>query len=76
MMLAYNLVRVDPISFFGSFVFKYLATEIFTMMLSEAQYIFLDSLASLQIDPSEKLDPEVEDILVDLAEDFLESVSS
>ncbi|GFP97069.1 transcription initiation factor TFIID subunit 12 [Phtheirospermum japonicum] len=27
-----------------------------------------------QIDPSEKLDPEVEDILVDIAEDFVESV--
>lgn len=29
----------------------------------------------MQIDPSEKLDPEVEDILVDIAEDFVESVS-
>lgn len=29
-----------------------------------------------QIDPSEKLDPEVEDILADIAEDFVESVSS
>lgn len=29
----------------------------------------------VQIDPSEKLDPEVEDILVDIAEDFVESVS-
>jgi transcription initiation factor TFIID subunit 12 len=29
-----------------------------------------------QIDPSEKLDPEVEDILSDIAEDFVESVSS
>lgn len=28
-----------------------------------------------QVDPSEKLDPEVEDILVDIAEDFFESVS-
>lgn len=30
----------------------------------------------LQIDPSERLDPEVEDILVDLAEEFVESVSN
>lgn len=30
----------------------------------------------VQIDPSERLDPEVEDILVDLAEEFVESVSS
>lgn len=29
-----------------------------------------------QIDPSERLDPDVEDILVDIAEDFVESVSS
>ncbi|KZV48950.1 transcription initiation factor TFIID subunit 12 [Dorcoceras hygrometricum] len=29
-----------------------------------------------QIDPSEKLDPEVEDILVDLAEDFVESITT
>ena len=29
----------------------------------------------VQIDPSEKLDPEVEDILVDIAEDFVDSVS-
>ncbi|KAK6147184.1 hypothetical protein DH2020_018096 [Rehmannia glutinosa] len=29
-----------------------------------------------QIDPSEKLDPEVEDILVDIAEDFVESTVS
>jgi hypothetical protein len=28
-----------------------------------------------QIDPSEKLDPEVEDVLIDIAEDFVESVS-
>lgn len=28
-----------------------------------------------QIDPSEKLDPEVEDILVDIAEDFVESIT-
>ncbi|KAI3992334.1 hypothetical protein MKX01_030055 [Papaver californicum] len=29
-----------------------------------------------QIDPSEKVDPEVEDILVDIAEDFVESVAT
>ncbi|XP_051130567.1 transcription initiation factor TFIID subunit 12 [Andrographis paniculata] len=29
-----------------------------------------------QIDPSEKLDPEVEDILVDIAEDFMESITT
>lgn len=29
-----------------------------------------------QIDPSERLDPEVEDILVDIADEFVESVSS
>lgn len=29
-----------------------------------------------QIDPSEKLDPEVEDILVDLAEDFVKSITT
>lgn len=29
-----------------------------------------------QIDPSEKLDPEVEDILVDIAEDFVESITT
>ncbi|KAI3844776.1 hypothetical protein MKX03_003420 [Papaver bracteatum] len=29
-----------------------------------------------QIDPSEKVDPEVEDILVDIAEDFVESVTT
>lgn len=29
-----------------------------------------------QIGPSERLDPDVEDILVDIAEDFVESVSS
>uniref|UniRef100_J3L613 Transcription initiation factor TFIID subunit 12 domain-containing protein n=2 Tax=Oryza brachyantha TaxID=4533 RepID=J3L613_ORYBR len=29
-----------------------------------------------QIDPSEKLDPEVEDILIDIAEDFVESVAT
>lgn len=29
-----------------------------------------------QIDPSEKLDPEVEDILVDLAEDFVDSITA
>ncbi|XP_073274340.1 transcription initiation factor TFIID subunit 12-like [Primulina huaijiensis] len=29
-----------------------------------------------QIDPSEKLDPEVEDILVDLAEDFVETITT
>lgn len=34
------------------------------------------SLAYPQIDPSEKLDPEVEGILADIAEDFVESVSS
>lgn len=28
-----------------------------------------------QIDPSERLDPEVEDILVDIADEFVESVS-
>uniref|UniRef100_A0A0A8ZAZ3 Transcription initiation factor TFIID subunit 12 domain-containing protein n=1 Tax=Arundo donax TaxID=35708 RepID=A0A0A8ZAZ3_ARUDO len=28
-----------------------------------------------QIDPNEKLDPEVEDVLIDIAEDFVESVS-
>jgi transcription initiation factor TFIID subunit 12 len=28
-----------------------------------------------QIDPNEKLDPEVEDVLMDIAEDFVESVS-
>lgn len=33
------------------------------------------TLITGQIDPSEKLDPEVEDILVDIAEDFIESVS-
>lgn len=33
-------------------------------------------LAYPQIDPTEKLDPEVEDILADIAEDFVESVSS
>lgn len=36
----------------------------------------LKCLAYPQIDPSEKLDPEVEDILSDIAEDFVESVSS
>lgn len=34
-----------------------------------------DSLVPEQIDPSERLDPEVEDILVDIAEDFVDSVS-
>lgn len=29
-----------------------------------------------QIDPSEKLDPEVEDILVDIADDFVESITT
>ncbi|KAL5222156.1 hypothetical protein ABZP36_026869 [Zizania latifolia] len=29
-----------------------------------------------QIDPSEKLDPEVEDVLIDIAEDFVESVAT
>nr|GMD46238.1 transcription initiation factor TFIID subunit 12 [Ipomoea batatas] len=29
-----------------------------------------------QIDPSEKLDPDVEDILVDIAEDFVESITT
>ncbi|KAL3536131.1 hypothetical protein ACH5RR_004592 [Cinchona calisaya] len=29
-----------------------------------------------QVDPSEKLDPEVEDILVDIAEDFVESITT
>ena len=29
-----------------------------------------------QIDPSERLDPEVEDILVDLAEEFVESITT
>lgn len=29
-----------------------------------------------QIDPSEKLDPEVEDVLVEVAEDFVESIST
>ncbi|KAJ8754072.1 hypothetical protein K2173_001970 [Erythroxylum novogranatense] len=29
-----------------------------------------------QIDPSEKLDPEVEDILMDIAEDFVESITT
>ncbi|KAJ0976744.1 hypothetical protein J5N97_012218 [Dioscorea zingiberensis] len=29
-----------------------------------------------QIDPSEKLDPEVEDILVEIAEDFIESITT
>ncbi|XP_022746435.1 transcription initiation factor TFIID subunit 12-like isoform X2 [Durio zibethinus] len=29
-----------------------------------------------QIDPSEKLDPEVEDILVDIAEDFLDNITT
>lgn len=29
-----------------------------------------------QIDASEKLDPEVEDILMDIADDFVESVSN
>ncbi|XP_044507467.1 transcription initiation factor TFIID subunit 12 isoform X2 [Mangifera indica] len=29
-----------------------------------------------QIDPSERLDPEVEDILVDIAEDFVESITT
>ncbi|PPD69970.1 hypothetical protein GOBAR_DD33153 [Gossypium barbadense] len=29
-----------------------------------------------QIDPSEKLDPEVEDILVDIAEDFVDSITT
>lgn len=29
-----------------------------------------------QIDPNEKLDPEVEDVLIDIAEDFIESVTT
>jgi len=32
-------------------------------------------LLHVQIDPSETLDPEVEDVLVDIAEDFIDSVS-
>jgi hypothetical protein len=33
------------------------------------------SFNTWQIDPNEKLDPEVEDVLMDIAEDFVESVS-
>lgn len=38
-------------------------------------FFTFDSFIFLQIDPSEKLDAEVEDILVDIAEDFVDSVS-
>lgn len=36
----------------------------------------INSCSILKIDPSEKLDAEVEDILVDVAEEFVESVSN
>lgn len=36
----------------------------------------INSYSILKIDPSEKLEPEVEDILVDIAEEFVESVSN
>ena len=39
-------------------------------------FLNLVCLAYPQIDPSEKLDPEVAAILADIAEDFVESVSS
>ncbi|KAL6574978.1 hypothetical protein OROMI_012263 [Orobanche minor] len=38
-------------------------------------YVF-DPPSLCQIDPSEKLDPEVEDILVNIAEDFVESITT
>ncbi|PON42847.1 Transcription initiation factor [Parasponia andersonii] len=35
-----------------------------------------NQLPSSQIDPSERLDPEVEDVLMDIADDFVESVTT
>lgn len=52
----------------------------FNSGLGSTSYIFLLLYGPLfllvQIDPSERLDSEVEDILVDLAEEFVESVSN
>lgn len=54
---------------------------LFIQNTCEIQFLsFLPSVTKFssfgQIDPSEKLDPEVEDILMDIADEFVESVSN
>lgn len=48
-------------------------TSVNIFMLSTPISTFL---LLVQVDPSEKLDPEVEDILMDIADEFVESVSN
>lgn len=52
--------------------------EHITVLFSRNMFVFCPIFTFLlywQVDPLEKLDPEVADILVEIAENFLESVS-
>lgn len=63
----------DPITF--SFLFPFRVDFPVSFSFHIVYFSSFYSLLLGQIDPSEKLDPEVEDILMDIADDFVESVS-